>query len=113
MTGVFFINFVSLCCSPLEADYSDDKPVLEKEFEGGFDDLETEKTVVPTSQPKVETGKVTATAPTNKKKKQLLKEAVERKEAQAQAQAQVLTIADSTEYQCEWNWRSPFFSRPS
>lgn len=72
-----------------DADYSDDKPALEKEFEGGFDDLETEKTVVPTSQPKVESTKVTATVPTNKKKKQLLKEAVERKEAEALAAAQL------------------------
>jgi hypothetical protein len=59
--------------------------VIEKEFEGGFDDLETEKTTaVPQSQPKVENAKVTATTATKAKKKQLFKEAVERKEAQQQ-----------------------------
>jgi hypothetical protein len=46
--------------------------------------LEIEKVSVPQSQPKVEATKVTATAPTKNKRKQLLKEAVERKEALSQ-----------------------------
>lgn len=69
----------------VDAEDFDETPKIEKEFEGGFDDLEVEsKNVVPQSQPKVETGKIAATGPSKTKKRQLLKEAVERKEAQSQ-----------------------------
>lgn len=73
-------------------DWEKDDVVIEpkktQEFEGGWDDLEQEQVVVPTTQPKVSEGKVVAVV-TKTKKKQLLKESIERKEAEMAKAAQL------------------------
>jgi hypothetical protein len=72
-----------------ETEDFDTPKIVEKEFEGGWDDLTpTVEPVVPVSQPSKGEAKLVA-APTKAKKKQLLQESIARKEAEAERSNQL------------------------
>jgi hypothetical protein len=72
-----------------ETEDFDTPKIVEKEFEGGWDDLTpTVEPIVPTSQPSKGETKLVA-VPTKAKKKQLLQESIARKEAEAERSNQL------------------------
>jgi len=76
-----------------ETEDFDAPKVIEKEFEGGWDDLTpTIEPVVPVSQPNKGEVKLVA-VPTKAKKKQLLQESISRKEAESERLSQLTPVA--------------------